>query len=305
MIGRRAALLAALTMLSMSLASVPAAGLHQAEFTWHTDDGFRGDLAYRVEIDPGTSNSCTIQFQFGGPTTDDPTLRWWISSASLGISMSDQEYQPTHVRVGPIEYARPGEPQPFIWWNNVTVDGQFSEPFTFTVAGFDVKNFHHPMPGGGSHLHPGAGLVVDCQDPATVTPLSGGHDVLAITEEDATAELHTDNGGYGGSTPYGEASVHTPPSISATFDTDSAVVAYDVTARNGAGATVGHLEHPDGTRTFRHFSGLYGAGGDHVRFLGEGGSYSLSLLHAGIGEEEGVHGILAGLDPLASLEDLA
>lgn len=302
--GRWVALLGALTMLSTALAALPASASHDVDFEWNTPDDFRGDLVYRVEIDPGGTNDCQIQVRVGGPTTDDPTLRWWLSSAALGISLNDQEPQPTHVRVGPIEYERPGEGQPFIWWNNITIDGQFSDAFDLTVAGFDVKNFHHNIIGGGEHLHPGAGLMVDCQEPVTVTPLTGSNHVVAFTEEDALVETHSASGGYGGGTPYGQASIYTPPGVQATFDTDRAVLAYESTARNGAAATIGYLEHPDGTRTYRSLSGLYGSGGDHVRFLGSGGTYTFSALHAGIGQEEGIHGILGGLDPLSSLDDL-
>lgn len=305
MIGRRAALLGATILLSTVLVGVPAGADDQTRFTWSTDDGFRGDLIYRVEIDPGVTNNCEITFQFAAPTTDDPALRWWLSSADLGISLSDREPAPTHVRVGPIEYARPGEPTPFVWWQNITIDAEVSEPIAFTAAGISVTNIGHTMPGGGHHVHPGAALTVDCSNPVSVDVLGGGYDVVAITEEDATAELHTASDGYGGSTGYGEATVYTPPAIQANFDTDQAVLAYDVTARNGAAATLGVLEHPDGTSTFRSVSGLYQPGGDHVRFLGSGGSYSFSLLHAGVGGPEGIHGVLGGLDPLATLDDLA
>lgn len=296
-LGRPLALAAAVLLLIPVFPTPAASAATDGSVGWWSDPDFRGDLVYRVTVDPDTFTTCEIMFRFAGPTSEDEPLRWWLASAQAGFTISSREPQADQ-RIRAVDLAyEPDQPVTgFAWSVNLTVTARTAGPITFTAAGLDLNSVPHILPGGGSHRHPAAGFNATCEDGFTATPLEASNHVLTFTEEDE--HVVADDG-------QSKASAAARAGIGATFDTQRAVLWYQVFAQQGAAVTVGELEHPDGTQRWRSTLHPGSHDGENRRFIGPGGDYRFHVTRAGLAADHAVRGILAGLDPVSSFDEIA
>lgn len=281
-----------------------ASAASTTSFAWEADRDFQGDLAFRFAIDLSAATSCELVFTFAGHSTEAPLRSWTLSTERrIGHAFDRELESQTHVG-DQIEFTE-SEPRPFTWGTRLTVRGFFAGHETWTAAGFDLTEARVGFPGEPLEWLAPASVELTCEAPFTIEATSGSNHVLGFTEDHLRGgvgaseedETFVVDGQQGYAVSLGDR-------VGDSFDEETVSVQYQTGAQEGNSTTEAMLLHPNGIEHWRDRSSASPSPATRV-FDGEPGRYELAFARTASGPATELAGIVAGLQPVATLEDLA
>lgn len=272
-------------------------------FSWEADGTFEGDLAFRFAIEFSQATDCELVFTFAGSGTDAP-LRSWVLSSDRGIGHASDRDLASQTHLGDQIEITEGGSNPFAWGLRFTVHGFFAGEETWTAAGFDLREATISFPDEPARRLAPASVDLTCEDPFTITTTSGSQDVVGFTEDHLRGGVGTseeDETFVDGEQGY---ALNVADHLGGSFDQDTVTLQYRTGAPEGNAATEAILLHPTGAEHWSDRAATSPSPATRV-FDGEPGRYQLTFARVASGPAAELAGIVAGLDPVATLGELA
>lgn len=301
-----AAVLLAGAMLSALLVAIPpglaggSSGQSETldaaeEYTWSAPDNFTGTLAIGLQLDVDSTAACWVNTTASGIASASNPIGLWVSGAPPGMSgasgVSAAWTGTAQAHAGPEVDSRDIVASESHWIATPYIGWRVDDRWNVTIGAFDLRPWR-------DDLETAFSVTVVCDEPYTIrkTASRQGH---SFSQESFQSGIGATVPAYHPGPPGGKIGVSYDDGFTREFDTQQVRLRLRPSSHS---ETVGDmtLRHPDGARTWS----ADGLEFPEVAFQGGPGRYSLEANLVSWSWVPSPYGILVGLDPVESLDEI-